>query len=337
MPRALALLVALSLSAHAQHVGVAPVDATANLSDAFRNMWDSLQGRKPPPQIPPGDGAHLGRLISWNVQRLGKTASKAKKEALRLGLGGALAGAGPAILAAQEVANDRGAETLARQLPEEGRGWTMGFADTVDALNNALYFGPGVRVDCSDSLNIAGVRHPPHMAHVTIGDADFTVLSVHLTHAKGDAAASTAELKLIMAWVRAQAARPGADPDFVIAGDFNLPTVPGKALSKRVRDLSWKPIEESLGRGFTALVDAPTSRHGRQAAANNLDHFIVSDDFVDEELVVAGAVSSAEVTLAEREAGARASDHFPIAMTFRNSGTGRDGRPIATDGPSVCR
>lgn len=331
------LLFAVSVSARAQFVGAEAVDPAADLTDSFRGLWDRLRGRRPPAPPPSGGGANLARLVSWNVQTLGKKASRAKKDALRLGLGHALAGAGPALLAAQEIANDKGAETLARQLPDGGRGWTMSFEDTSDAMNNALYFGPGVRVGCSGSLDLAGVRHPPHMAHVTVGYADFTVLSVHLSFAKGDASASAAELRLIMAWIRAQAAKPGADPDFVVAGDFNLPTGRGKELSVRSSDRSWWPIEDALGPGFTALVDEPTSRRGRQDAANNYDHFLVSDDFLDEELVAAGAVSAAEVALAEREAGARASDHLPIALTFRKSGPGTDGRPLALDGASVCR
>jgi endonuclease/exonuclease/phosphatase family metal-dependent hydrolase len=149
--------------------------------------------------------------------------------------------------------------------------------------------------------------------------------------------ASAAELEIIMSWVRALAAKPGADPDFVIAGDFNLATGKGKELSLRSTERSWTPIEETMGRGFTALIDEPTSRHGREGAANNYDHFLVSDDFRDEELVVAGAVSSAEVALAEREAGTRASDHYPIAMTYRKGGAGPDGKAIALDGTALCR
>lgn len=338
MPRALAvLLVAVLLSAPARYAGAAPVEQSSDLTDTFRHLLDRFRGRKPPSQIPAGDGENIGRLVSWNVQTLGKKASKAKKDALRLGLGRALTGAGTMILAAQEIANDKGAETLSRQLPGEGRGWTMSFEDTSDAMNNAIFTGLGVRVDCSGNLNIEGVLHPPHMAHLTVGDADFTLLSVHLTYAKGDASASASELKLIMAWVREQAAKPGADPDFVIAGDFNLPTGRGKELSVRSADRSWEPIEEALGSGFTALVDEPTSRRGREESANNYDHFLVSDDFLDEELVAAGAVDEAEVVMAERSAGTRASDHFPIALTFRKSGAGPSGSPIALDGPSTCR
>ncbi len=340
MPRALAVLfiaASLALSARAQYIGAAPIDQAADLADAFRNLWDSLRGRKPPTQIPAGDGPALGRLISWNVQILGRKASKARKEALRLGLGRALQGAGATVFAAQEVANDAGAGILARQLPDGGRDWQTSFANTPNPQDNALYFNSGVQVNCAMALNIPGVKSPPRMAHVQVGDADFTVLSVHLSYAKGDASVSAAELALILAWTRAKMAEPGADQDLVIAGDFNLPTRRGRTLSARSRERSWSPIEDILGDGFEALIDAPTSRSGREAAVNNYDHFIVSRHFADSILVVAGAVDEAEIALAERETGTRASDHFPIAMTFRKSGAGRDGRPIATDGPSVCR
>lgn len=329
------LLVAVSLSAQAQYVGAAPIDTSADLSDTFHNIWDRIRGRTPrPPQIPPGQ-ADLGRIISWNVQTLGAKASKGKKDALRAGLAKALEGAGPAIVAAQEIANDKGADTLSRQLPGEGRGWTMGFEDTSDAMNNAIYAGPGVRIDCSGNVPVEGVQHPPYMAHVTVDGVDFTLVSVHLSYAKGDESASADELTKIMAWVRAVAARPGADPDFIIAGDFNMPTSKGKELSSRSGERAWEPM--NVGAGFTALVDDPTSRRGREDAANNYDHFIVSDDFKNEEFVVAGAVNEAAVVMAEKSAGTRASDHFPIALTFRKRGVGADGKPLALDGTAgVC-
>ncbi|MDP3541977.1 MAG: endonuclease/exonuclease/phosphatase family protein [Elusimicrobiota bacterium] len=338
MARALViLLLSIALGASSRRAAAAAPEAAADLNDTFRDMWERFRGHRPPAAPPAGDASALGRLVSWNVQALGRKASKAKKDALRLTLGSALAGAGSAILAAQEVANDKGAETLSRQLPGGGRGWTMSFEDTSAAMNNAIFAGPGVTVNCSGNLELEGVRHTPHMAHVTVGSVDFTVLSVHLSYAKGDASASVAELQVIMDWVRERAAQPGADPDFIIAGDFNLPTGRGKELSVRSTDRSWGPIEDALGPGFTALVDEPTSRRGRQGSANNYDHFLVSDDFLEEELVVAGAVNTAEVELAEREAGTRASDHYPIALTFRKAGAGRDGRAVALDGTSICR
>lgn len=338
MPRApLVLILIFCLTAPVLPAHAASVEPAAELGDTFRRMWERFRGRTAPAPEAATDAAALGRLVSWNVQTLGKSASKAKKDALRLGLAQTLGGSGPELLAAQEVANERGARTLARQLPDEGRGWTISFEDTSDAMNNAVFAGPGVTVNCSGNLDIEGVRHPPHMAHVTAGAIDFTVLSVHLSYAKGDAAASSAELRLIMAWVRANASRPGADPDVVVAGDFNLPTAQGKTFSVRAGDRSWEPLEDGVGPGFTALVDEPTSRRGRQAAANNYDHFLVSDDFLDEEFVSAGAADALQLASAEREAGGRASDHFPIILTFRASGADAAGRPLSLDGESLCR
>ncbi|MBI5246600.1 MAG: hypothetical protein HY923_05420 [Elusimicrobia bacterium] len=334
MPRVLLVLLFFSFSARAQYVGAAPVERQDGLPDLYRDLWRRLKALRPTPPPPPGE---LGRIVSWNVQTLGKKASKSKKDALRYGLGRALIGAGPAVLAAQEVANDKGAETLTRQLPGEGRDWTVSFLDTSDAMNNAIFTSPGVKLNCSGNLMLEGVRHPPHMAHLTVGGADFTLLSVHLSYDKGDADSSAAELKLIMSWVRTQAAKPGADPDFVIAGDFNLATSRGKALSARSEERSWTPLEDSLGAGFIALVDEPTSRHGREGVANNYDHFLVSDDFLNEEFVVAGAVDTAEVVAAEKQAGGRASDHFPIALSFRQAGAGRDGKPLVLDGAAICK
>jgi len=336
---ALGLLMSVSLSARAQPAGGMPLELPASLSSTLKDLLNDLRNRRPAQDAPAQakGGANTGRLVSWNVQTLGRKASATKKEALRRGLALALDVSGPVLLAAQEIANDAGSEVLERQLPNGGRGWTSSFEDTRDAQDNALYFGPGVRVDCAATLALEGVVHPPRMAHVTVGEADFTVLSVHLTYAKGDASASSAELERILSWARAEMARPGADPDFVIAGDFNLPSRRGKTLSVRASDRSWEPIEGVLGKDFVVLVDEPTSRSGREDSANNYDHFIVSRSFADSELVEASALGAEQFGAVERDAGARASDHFPIALTFLKSGAGRDGRPIAAHGPSTCR
>lgn len=307
---------------------------TAELSGTLRDWWERLRGVQPAPPAPAGTTA---RVVSWNLQALGKRLPQKRKEALRLAVGRLLAGEAPTVLAAQEVANESGSDTLARMLPGEGRDWTASFEDSPDPMNNAVYAGPGVSVDCGGNLALEGVRHPPHMAHVSIGQADFTLVSVHLTYAGGDSAASYAELERILSWARAQAARPGADPDFVIAGDFNLPTRAGRALSARSDSRGWTPLEDSIGEDFVALVDEPTSRSGRSGTANNYDHFLVSRDFAEEELQDAGLLDAAVVRQAEEEGGARTSDHYPIALGLRVRGSGRDGRPLARDGAASCR
>lgn len=288
---------------------------TADLPGTLKDWWERLRGRPMPPIPVPAD--ETARVVSWNLQALGKSLPQKRKEALRLAVSRLLAGRTTTVLAAQEVANEAGSKTLTRMLPDAGRGWTASFEDTSAAMNNAVYAGPGARVACGGNLALDGVTHPPHMAHVSIGAADFTLVSVHLTYAKGDASASLAELERILAWAREQAARPGVDPDFVIAGDFNLPTRRGKAASARAGSAAWTPLDEALGGDFIPLVDEPTSRSGRAGVANNYDHFLVSADFAAEELLDAGVLDAAAVRAAEAEGGARTSDHYPIAMGRR--------------------
>lgn len=307
---------------------------TADLGATMRDWWDRLRGRPAAPAAPAGETA---RVVSWNVQAVGRSLPRKRKEALRLAVSRLLAGQTPTVFAAQEVANDAGSRALTRMLPDEGRGWTVSFQNTSAPMNNAVYAGPGVVVACGGNLELEGVVHPPHMAHVSVGAADFTLVSVHLTYAKGDASASLAELDRILAWAREQAARPGVDPDFVIAGDFNLPTRKGKVASARAGSQAWTPLEDALGDDFVPLVDEPTSRSGRGGAANNYDHFLVSSDFAAEELLDAGVLDVAAVHAAESEGGSRTSDHYPIALGLRVAGAGRDGRPIALDGSAICR
>ncbi len=105
MPRVLlVLLFTLSFSARAQYVGAAPVERQDGLPDLYRDLWNRLKSlRSTPPPPPPGE---LGRLISWNVQTLGKKASKAKKDALRYGLG--RGDTGPRATTAFRLVNETG-------------------------------------------------------------------------------------------------------------------------------------------------------------------------------------------------------------------------------------
>ena len=333
--RAAALLLLLCAAPSAARDEDRPVSAlpTADLGGTLRDWWGRLRGR---PAAPPPPAGETARVVSWNVQALGKSLPQKRKKALSLAVARLLEGRIPTVFAAQEVANDAGSRALTRMLPGEGRGWTASFQNTPAPMNNAVYAGPGTFIACGGNLELDGVTHPPHMAHIRVGAVDFTLVSVHLTYAKGDASASLAELDAILAWAREQAARPGVDPDFVIAGDFNLPTRKGKPGSARASSEAWTPLDDALG-DFIPLVDEPTSRTGRQGAANNYDHFLVSSDFAAEELLDAGVLDVAVVHAAEAEGGSRTSDHYPIAMGLRVAGNGRDGRPLALDGAAICR
>lgn len=311
------VLLASPALASAQDAGPA---ASESLGDALRRLVDRLRGVSRPA---PPDESGVGRLVSWNIQTFGKRVSASRRDAVARALSAILAGGRPTALAAQEIANAEASATLERMLP---RGWTASFEDTPDAMDNGVYAGPGVRIDCAFTLE--GFRHPPRVAHLTVGEAGFTLIVVHLAYDKGDAEASDSELVRVQAWAKAEAAKPGADPGYVIAGDFNLPTRAGKTESARAGARAWTPLEDELDGGLTALVDEPTSRGRGRRAVNNYDHFVVSPAFRRELLLESGRLDERLVLDAEDAAGARASDHLPIALTFRTRGVSRHGAAI---------
>jgi hypothetical protein len=93
-----------------------------------------------------------------------------------------------------------------------------------------------------------------------------------------------------------------------------------------------------LAERFVVLVDEPTSRDKKGAAANNYDHFVLSSDLHAQEYVEDSAERyPAELLLdVEAKRGATISDHFPIRARFRSGGTGADGRPVKRDGKPIC-
>lgn len=314
-------LVAAPAASYAQSGGTA---ASEDLGGALKRLLDRLRGAVRP--AAPVDASGTARLVSWNIQTFGRRASPKRRRAIADSLAAILGGdRRPTVLAAEEIANQDSSDLLETMLP---RGWTASFQDTPDPMDNGVYAGPGVTVDCAFTLD--GFAHPPRVAHLTVGDADFTLVVVHLAYDKGDASVSDAELLRLQEWVEAKAAEPGADPDFVIAGDFNLPTRTGKAESARASAASWTPLEDVLDGKLAALVDEPTSRGRGREAVNNYDHFLVSRSFRQQLLLEAGRLDERLVLGAEEGAGARASDHFPIALTFRTKGAARHGA-------SVCR
>jgi exonuclease III len=316
----------------AQNTSTTPI-VFEDAGNALRRIWDRIRGQPRAPQSPPDDVAHI---VSWNLQAFGARVPAKRRAAVGAALSRALGGwRGPVLFAAQEIANEKGERAVAAMLP--GSGWTESFEDTSDAMDNALFAGAGVRIDCSYNL-LEGFVHPPRVAHVSVADADFTLISVHLTYDKGDAQSSDGELEHLLQWIKTEAARPGADPDFIVAGDFNLATRAGKLDSSRAHDQSWTPLEDMLGgSSMTALVDEPTSRSGRNKTANNYDHFLVSARFLKREFMEAQRLDEAVVLEAEKQAGTRASDHFPVVLALKTRGVGRDGAPIARDGASNCR
>lgn len=237
-------------------------------------------------------------LVSWNVQAFGRV--KAERLALCEQAYAAVVSTDVWVLAVQEIANEKGSALFMSRLPEGP--WAPSFEDTPDPMDNALYFRGAASAPRRGFLfadpetgrpDRSKLLHPARWAHVRAGDFDFTLVSVHLTYARGDARRTKVELRALLEWAAAYLAEPANDPDVVIAGDFNLS-------AEELEELA-APLK------LRVLVTEPTTK-GRRS----YDHFLVSED-VAEELVAAGR-SPAEVP--------PVSDHFPIVARFRSKGPG---------------
>lgn len=239
-------------------------------------------------------------LVSWNVQTFGRVGQA--RLALCAEAYKAVISTNVWVLAVQEIANERGSRLFMDQLPEGA--WLPSFQDTPDPMDNALYFR-GDRVSSPRrgfvfADHVTGVPdrskmlHPARWAEVRAGDFDFTLVSVHLTYARGDEEKTGRELRELLDWVEKRLADPAADPDLIVAGDFNL---------------SAEKLEDALppGSKLRVLVREYTSR-----GKHSYDHFLISEDVLEE--------------LVDAEAGPYdippVSDHYPIVGRFRSKGPG---------------
>ncbi len=323
---------------------------------------------EPRPVSPAGAKDPLTRIVSWNIQTWGSNVKEGRRQAYQAILGHMFSeGRSAQVLAVQEVAHAAGAENFTGLLPGGADRWNLSFEDSKDSQDNGFYTLKGVEVDCDRLLFLgtgtAGEEadkgrslHPARMAHVRVGDFDFTIITLHLTYQDGDADASKRELKEILKWLEGYFATKGHDPDVILVGDFNLPTRRGKSLSNRASEGGWMPVEDILeehplfrreldrqGRRkakateLTAFVDELTSRHQGEPA-NNYDHFIVSGDLLDEEFIQgsAGPIPANFLHAVEKEKGVYVSDHYPISAGFRTGGKGNNGRKIKRDGLLAC-
>ena len=172
-------------------------------------------------------------------------------------------------------------------------------------------------------------KHPIRWAYVRVGDFDFTIFSLHLTFDDGEAKSSKEELVHFFDYLRDDYfTNEHSDPDIIISGDFNLPTEDGKALSDRMGEADWMPIETIIAQypefsegqnKLTVLVDAPTSRPNK-VPANNYDHFIISEDLRKEEFISASIVAKVIVDETDLDSDKKLSDHYPVIGVFRKSG-----------------
>lgn len=300
------------------------------------------------------------RIISWNVQTFGNL--KPEREAAYQMLGEMFHQKRSAkILALQEVANDEGSKKFSDLLPGGDKRWNKTFQNTNSAMDNGFFTQKTVTVDCEEFLfarkdekgrwrrRDGKMKHPARAAHMRVGDFDFTLITLHLTFARGDTKASGEELKNVLRWLEDYFDNPENDPDVILAGDFNMTTRAGAKSTRKttIEDIleqfpTFRRVYDRDGKRvprpteMIALVDVPTSRYKGQPR-NNYDHFIISGDVYDEEFVSgsAGPIPMDFIEAAEKKHDVYVSDHLPISAGFLSKGTGNDGQAIAPDQTSA--
>jgi len=275
-------------------------------------------------------------VVSWNVQT---GATSGKEGALRPQLvHGALSrilNGKYQILAAQEIANSAGAEMLRLMLPGKHDAWADFFTDTTDNMDNGFWYRTDLMEGKDGGVLFVGAHdgdekpetdpnrsvHPPHMAHFTFGDFDFTLITVHLTFRGGHTEESAKELVTLLDFLDEYFQDNTNDPDVIICGDFNTP-----ADGSGENGLTVESVLHDDGRfefgphALHVLVQEKTSRSSAATGgkpAHNYDHFIVSQDCF-EELIEAKRLDPSVFTSDPRDPKqTRTSDHFPIAAFFR--------------------
>ena len=282
-------------------------------------------------------------VVSWNIQVGGTspTSGAARPPMVQAALSSMFAGTYQ-ILAAQEISNSETAEYLRSMLPG-GATWKSAFIDSTDSMDNAFWYRDTVfmrdsflllTTDSRDSsgrviADEARALHPPHVAQFEIGDFDFTMITLHLTFADGDTSESLREFKLILDYLDWYFNQPDHDPDVVICGDFNTPSVlsgeTGRSGLTLDEVFERDPRFQVGERRFAITVHEPTSRSSAGnggTPARNYDHCVVSADTL-EELVQARRVTTSVLTDHPEDPELRlTSDHFPTVAFFKTRGPG---------------
>ena len=301
----------------------------------------------PLPEIPddrsPIPADWLG-LVSWNTQ-VGGTSPDPTAERppmVRSALATLFEGTYQ-ILAAQEVPNSESADLLSTLLPGGTARWGMSFFDTTDTMDNGFWYQTGVtrrdsfalfvtdQTDASGRILADNTKalHPPQVAQFEAGDFDFTLITLHLDFADGDASQTVRELRNVLDYVDWYFDQPDHDPDVIVCGDFNLPsklsgqTASGGITLDSVFDQD--PRFQIGERRFVVTVHEPTSRSSAATGGlpvSNYDHCVLSADTM-KAFVEARRVSTDILTSSPEDPEARlTSDHFPIVAFFRTKGEG---------------
>jgi uncharacterized protein (TIGR03437 family) len=283
-------------------------------------------------------------LVSWNIQVGGTSPTPGAERppmvatALERMFSGSFQ-----LLLAQEISNADNDEVLRTLLPAGPTSWKSSFVDSTDSMDNSFWYRSSVFVRDSFLLLTTDRRdsvgrvindenralHPPQVAQFEIGDFDFTAITLHLTFADGDTAESVRELRLILDYLDWYFNQPDHDPDVVVCGDFNIPSVLSGQTGRNGITLDEMfdrdPRFQSGERRFAITVHEPTSRSpisSGSGPARNYDHCVVSADTM-EEFVQARRVSTNILTDHPNDPEVRlTSDHFPIVAFFKVRGEG---------------
>jgi endonuclease/exonuclease/phosphatase family metal-dependent hydrolase len=243
----------------------------------------------------------------------------------------------------RKIPNSESAEFLRTLLPGGSSVWDSAFTDTTDSMDNSFWYKSSaflrdsfllLTTDRRDSAgrvipDEARALHPPQVAHYEVGDFDFTLITLHLTFADGDTAESMREFRAILDYLDWYFTQPDHDPDVIVCGDFNTPSVLSGQTGRNGITLDEvfdsDPRFQTGERRFAITVHDPTSRSPVASGggpARNYDHCVVSADAM-EEFVQARRVSTNIFTDHPEDPEARlTSDHFPIVAFFKTRGDG---------------
>jgi uncharacterized protein (TIGR03437 family) len=282
-------------------------------------------------------------LVSWNTQVGGTSTSPGdlRPPMVQAALASMFSGTYQ-ILAAQEIPNQDSADFLRSLLPGGTASWQQSFFDTTDSMDNGFWFQRSTVLREAFLLNTTNEAesgkiitdptlavHPPQVGQFEIDDFDFTLINVHLTFADGDTAESARELRSILDYLDWYFNQPDHDPDVVVCGDFNMPSLLSnqKGSGGITLDSVFQqdPRFQRGERRFVVTVHEPTSRSaasGGGVPVSNYDHCVVSADTL-KAFIEARRVDTAILTDNPDDPESRlTSDHFPIVAFFRTRGPG---------------
>lgn len=140
---------------------------------------------------------------------------------------------------------------------------------------------------------------------------------------------SARELRSILDYLDWYFSQPDHDPDVVICGDFNMPSLLSKQQGRdglTVDSVFQQDSRFQVGeRRFAVTVHEPTSRSSAAQGGlpvSNYDHCVLSADTL-KAFVQARRVDPTILTDNPQDPEARlTSDHFPIVAFFKTRGTG---------------